>query len=48
MEKKMELENIFGMIIVNIKENGKIILLMELEFIIFLMEEFILEIGKKI
>ena len=31
-----------------IKENGKITLFMELELIIFQMEEFILEIGKKI
>ena len=45
--KKMELENIFGMMGQNILENGIIIIYLEMEFIIFLkIKKYIMENGK--
>jgi hypothetical protein len=46
MEKKMVLEVIFGMMEQFMKENGKIIQLMDLVFINLLMGEFIMVNGK--
>ena len=46
MEKKKELEFIFGKIKLRIKENGKKIIFMDLEFIIIKMEDNIQENGK--
>ena len=46
MEKKMVLEFIFGQMELFMKENGKIILFMVLEFINFLMGESIMDNGK--
>ena len=48
MEKKMVLDNIFGVIILNMKVNGKIIFYVVMVFIILMMEEFILDNGIKI
>jgi len=45
--KKMELENIFGMMGQNILENGIIIIYLEMEFILFLkIKKYIMENGK--
>ena len=45
--KKMELENIFGMMDQNILENGIIIIYLEMEFILFLkIKKYIMVNGK--
>ena len=45
--KKMELENIFGMMGQNILENGIIIIYLEMEFILFLkIKKYIMVNGK--
>ena len=46
MEIKMELGHKYGMIRQNMRENGKIINLMDMEYIIFLMEKSMLGNGK--
>jgi len=46
MEKKMVLVFIFGMMVLFMKENGKIILFLDMEFILFQMGEFIKDNGK--
>ena len=48
MVKKKVLVNIFGVIILNMKVNGKIIFYVVMEFIILMMGEFTLVNGKKI